>query len=198
MEKRDTTLDNENTEENLNDSSNREEKLVNKEIETELDSVSELSNKILEMEEIISGLKESLLREKAEVINVIKRSDKDKEEKIGYANSQFAKDLIEVSENLYLAIDSMKAVGAIEDDRLKNFCDGVIMTSKILTSVFTKHGMHRIYPLGEIFDHNLHQAIGQQDDETKEENTILQVIRAGYTIKDRLLQPALVYVSKKS
>ncbi|MGB1540469.1 MAG: nucleotide exchange factor GrpE, partial [Rickettsiales bacterium] len=75
--------------------------------------------------------------------------------------------------------------------------EGVDMTLRELIGNFEKHGITRIDPLGEKFDHNFHQAVSQVEDPEKEPGTILQVMQAGYTLKDRLLRPAMVVVSKR-
>ena len=153
--------------------------------------IEELKKKISELENLI-------LREKAENENIRKRFIKELEDAHKYAISGFTRDLIDGLENLYRAVESMASLITDNNEQVKNLYDGISMTKKTLLTAFEKNGVMRIYPLNELFDHNYHQAISQIEDNERQNNTVVQVIRAGYKIKDRLLQPALVTVSKKS
>ena len=167
---------------------NQEENLVE-------NSLMEISKKL---EEEIKSLKELILREKAENQNLRKRHEKELEDNHKYAISNFARDLIEVQENMHRAIDNIPQNEIEANPTLKALLEGVELTKNSLASVFEKYGIIRIYPLEQQFDHNFHQAIVQVPDAQKPEGTIVQVIQAGYIIKDRLLRPALVAVAKSS
>jgi molecular chaperone GrpE len=108
------------------------------------------------------------------------------EENSKYAVTGFARDLISVLENLYRAEENLP-----EDQR-----EGINLTRKELEKVFEKNGIRRIEPKDEKFDHNFHQAVTQVENPEVEAGTVLQVLQAGYVIKDRLLRPAIVVVSK--
>lgn len=183
--KTNSQVDNEEIEKNANE---------NKEQET----VEELKKKISELEKALVTLNDSVLREKAENENIRKRAVKELEDAHKYALSGFARDLIDGLENLYRAVESMDTLITHDSEQIKNLCEGVLMTKKTLLTAFEKNGLTRLYPINELFDHNYHQAVSQIEDAEKENNTVVQVIRAGYKIKDRLLQPALVTVTKKS
>ncbi|MBA8667296.1 nucleotide exchange factor GrpE [Holosporaceae bacterium 'Namur'] len=158
-------------------------------------SLMEVSKKL---EEEIKSLKELILREKAENQNLRKRHEKELEDNHKYAISNFARDLIEVQENMHRAIDNIPQNEIENNPTLKALLEGVELTKNSLAGIFEKYGIIRIYPLEQQFDHNFHQAIVQVPDAQKPEGSIVQVIQAGYIIKDRLLRPALVAVAKSS
>ncbi|MCH2548189.1 MAG: nucleotide exchange factor GrpE, partial [Alphaproteobacteria bacterium] len=145
----------------------------------------------------LGEMKDQLLRAVAESENVRRRATRDVEETSKYAVSGFARDMITVGENLFLAVNSISEEARKEDGPLKSLADGVDMTLRELLNAFEKHGIQRIDPMGEKFDHNRHQAVSQVEDPSKEPNTVLHVMQAGYVINDRLLRPAMVVVSKK-
>lgn len=144
-------------------------------------------------------VKDQWLRSVAELENVRKRAERDQAETRKYAVTEFARDLAGVSENMYRALDSMTPeVLESEDNKVLNTLHaGVEMTRSELLRVFEKHGITRIIPArGDVFDHNLHQAVSQMEDAELEAGKVVQVIQSGYSIQDRLLQPAMVVVSK--
>lgn len=145
----------------------------------------------------LNEMQDQLLRAVAETENVRRRSARDVEETSKYAVSGFARDMITVGENLFLALNSVPEEARKEEGLLKSLADGVEMTVRELLNAFEKHGIKRVDPLGEKFDHNRHQAVSQVEDPSKEPNTVLHVMQAGYVINDRLLRPAMVVVSKK-
>lgn len=145
----------------------------------------------------LGEMKDQLLRAVAETENVRRRATRDVEETSKYAVSGFARDMITVGENLFLAINSVPEEAREEEGQLKTLADGVDMTLRELLRAFEKHGIERIDPMGEKFDHNRHQAVSQVEDPKAEPNTVLHVMQAGYIINDRLLRPAMVVVSKK-
>ena len=138
-----------------------------------------------------------MLREKASSENMRKRFEKELAESKVYSVSSFARDLLEIQENLHRALETTSE-SMNSDQQTKAFVEGVEMTKNLLGKVFEKYFIVRIFPeAGQMFDHKYHQAITQAVDNEKESNTILQVLQAGYIIQDRLLRPALVVVSKK-
>lgn len=149
-----------------------------------------------EYETKLSEAKDQLLRAMAETENVRRRAQRDVEETSKYAVSSFARDLLTVSENLHLALGSIPEEARGEEGLLKTLADGVDMTLRDLLNTFEKHGIRRINPLGEKFDHHQHQAVSQVEDPSKEPNTVIHVMQAGYLLGDRLLRPAMVVVSK--
>lgn len=142
-------------------------------------------------------LKDQLVRNLADTDNLRKRTAKQIEDANKFAVSNFAKDLIEVLENLYLANSNIPEEKLQDDNLLKTIHQGVEMTQKTLVSIFEKYGIKRIYPaIGDIFDHSVHEAVSQVEAKDAAPNTILNVMRAGYTLHERLLKPAMVIVVK--
>jgi molecular chaperone GrpE len=140
--------------------------------------------------------KDQALRLAAEIENLRKRNQRDLEEEKKYAITKFARELIEVLENLYRAESSINTEELDKNPALKQIFSGVELTKKSLIDAFEKFGIKRIDPVGEIFNHDLHQAITQVPSKTHKDGEIVQVIQAGYTLNDRLLRPALVAVAK--
>lgn len=140
-------------------------------------------------------LKEQLVRALAETENLRKRSDRQIEEAQSYGMSGFARDLVDVLENLHRAMAALPEEGREDSPMLANLITGVEMTLNNMMNTFEKHGIQRLDPMGEKFDHNTHQAIARIPDPDHEPGTVVQVIQAGYTVKDRLLRPAMVGVA---
>ena len=127
--------------------------------------------------------------------NLRTRSRREQEDALKYATTNFARDLLNVSDNLRRALDSVPE-GADEDgEGLKNLRAGVEMTERELLSVFERHGIEQIIPMGEKFDHNAHQAMFKVPSPDKEPGTIVQVVQTGYKLRDRLLRPAMVGIA---
>lgn len=158
-----------------------------------------LENQINELTEANKTLNDKLLRLAAELDNTRKRSREELEKANKYAVSNFANDLVLVVEHFYLAEENSPKDEIDKVPVIKHFVDAMLMTKKELTKTLEKHGIKRIYPIGEKFDHNFHEAISQvPTNEGEEDGVVKQVIQAGYTIGDRLIKPALVAVSSKS
>ena len=147
----------------------------------------------------LAETKDQWLRAVAELENLRKRSAKEQADARKYAASEFARDMIGVCENLYRALDNMTPdmLQGEENKSLKTLHDGVDMTRNELLRAFEKHGLKRIKPArGEMFDHNLHQAVSHIEDDGVDSGAIAQVIQAGYQMHDRLLQPSMVVIAK--
>jgi molecular chaperone GrpE len=147
-------------------------------------------------QEEMAKLKDQLFRAVAETENIRKRSERDMQDARKYAITSFARDMVSVMENLQLALLNIPAEARQADEKLNTLAEGVEMTANELNRAFQNHGIMRVSPLGEKFDHNFHQAVAQLEDATKEPGTITQVLQAGYIIHDRLLRPAMVTVAK--
>lgn len=146
----------------------------------------------------IADLREQALRALAETDNIRKRAERDQQEISKYAVTNFARDLVGVVENLQRAASSIPEDARQGNDLLKNMAIGIDMTMKEFLSMLERHGIRRVDPpVGEKFDHNLHQAMTQMETTEHEPGVILQVLQAGYLIHDRLLRPAMVAVSKR-
>jgi molecular chaperone GrpE len=146
----------------------------------------------------IVELKDQLIRTVAESENIRKRAEKQAEETAKYALTSFAKDLISVMENLSRTSENITKEEIQTDPLLKTLSEGVEMTKRELINVFERNGIKRIQPIiGDEFDHNIHQAVAQIEDSKAKPGTIVQIMQAGYLLRDRLLTPAIVGVAKE-
>lgn len=139
-------------------------------------------------------LQDKLLRIIAESENIKKRLEKTITDTREYAIFSFAKDLLAVNDNLIMTLDHRPQT--IEGE-VANIITGIEMTKGELTNIFTKHGLEPIEPqLGDKFDYNIHHAVSQIISEEYEQDSIISIMQLGYKIKDRLLRPAMVQVTK--
>ena len=162
----------------------------------ELSPEEQLQAEITRLTEELAKTRDQWVRAVAEVDNVRKRSQRDMEDNARYAISGFARDMVSVLENLKRASDSVPVSERANNPLLKTIGEGVDLTLKEMLSIFTNNGIKRVDPLDAKFDHNLHQAVAQVERDDVAPGTVVQVVQAGYVIHDRLLQPAMVVVSK--
>lgn len=153
------------------------------------DPVAELTAQVAEV-------KDQLLRALAETENLRRRSQREREDAVRYATAPFAKDMIEVADNLSRALEAVPPDAVEADEHLKTLMTGVRMTEKALQSVFEKHHIRRIDPMGQRMDPHAHEALFEVPDPSQPAGTVVQVIRAGYRLHDRLLRAAQVGVAK--
>ena len=148
-----------------------------------------------DLQKEVIELKDKLLRTVAELENLRKRNIQQVSDLKKYAITDFAKQVITVVENFHLIIENAPKELIEKDENLKKFYKGIEITHSDLEGLFEKNNITRIYPLGEKFDHNLHQVVSQiKSDE--EAGTIIQVLQAGYTLNDRILKEAMVVISE--
>jgi molecular chaperone GrpE len=193
------------TEEKIADQENDQENIAN---EADLDEQSvleeenqepDLEQKISSLEEENKALNDKVLRIAAELENTRKRSAEEVSKANKYALTNFAGELVLVVENFYLASENLPADEIEKSAAFKNFAEAMEMTKKEFVKILEKKSIKRIYPLGEKFDHNFHEAISQIPTENDDENGLVkQVMQAGYSIGERLIRPALVAVANKS
>ncbi len=143
-----------------------------------------------------SELRDQLLRALAETENVRRRSQREKEDIGRFAVSNLARDMLTVADNLHRVIEAIPEDTLKEDHALNSLYEGDERIGRDLQQVFERHGITRITPLGEKFDHNLHQAMFEIDDPDAEPGTVVQLMAPGYLIHGRLLRPAMVGVAK--
>ena len=141
-------------------------------------------------------LKDQLLRAMAETENTRRRAQRDREDAQKYGVANFARDVLTVADNLRRALEAIPAAQLESDEALKTLHEGVTATERQLESALAKQQIERIWPEGERFDANLHQAMFEVPNSGKPAGTVVQVLQAGYKIHDRLLRPALVGVAK--
>ena len=151
--------------------------------------------RIAELEEEVADLKDRLLRAAAETENIRKRSLKDIEDARKFATRQFSGDVLAVADNLARALEYVTDEARKDDDR-KGLIEGVEMTLKEFASILERHGIRPVEAMGAPFDPNLHQAMFEVESADVEAGHVMQVMRVGYTIHDRLLRPAMVGVAK--
>mgnify|MGYP001454106991 CR=1 FL=1 len=150
-------------------------------------------------EELILELEDKLTRTFAEMENQRRRFEKEKEEAFEYGGFIFAKEALNLIDNLERSKQILQNDSSIKDsEALKKMLEHFDIINKDLISVFLKNNIKPIESLNKKLDPNFHQAMMEIEDNQKEPGTIVQEIQKGFTIKDRLLRPALVGVSKKS
>ena len=144
----------------------------------------------------VADLKDKLLRAHAEVENMRKRTEREKEETAKYAVTRLARDIVTVGDNFQRAIDAVPAGAAEQDAALKSFLEGVTMTERELLNVLERYGIKRVTPINEPFNPHLHQAVMEMPRPDVPAGTIVQIFQSGFTIEDRVLRPAMVAVAK--
>ena len=150
-------------------------------------------------EELILELEDKLARTFAEMENQRRRFEKEKEEAFEYGGFSFAKEALNLIDNLERSKQILENDEALKNsDALKKTIEHLNVINKDLISIFTKNYIKPIDCLNKKLDPNFHQAMMEIEDDQKEPGTIVQEIQKGFTIKERLLRPSLVGVSKKT
>merc|ERR1711977_6383 len=149
-------------------------------------------------EEKISELEDKVTRTFAEMENQRRRFEKEKEDAFEYGGYSFAKEALNLIDNLDRSKHVLESDDKLkETEALKKILEHLDIIKKDLISIFEKNNIKPIDSLNKKLDPNFHQAMMEIEDDTKEPGTIIQEIQKGFTIKDRLLRPSLVGVSKK-
>jgi molecular chaperone GrpE len=158
---------------------------------------AEAPDPVAELAREAADLKDRLLRALAEMENMRRRTEKEVADARSYAISNFARDVLAVSDNMGRALDTVgPELRAAADSGIKALVEGIELTERELLKVLEKHGVRKLEPLGNKFDPNLHQAMYEVPDESVPSGTVVQVVQPGYTIGERILRPALVAVAK--
>jgi molecular chaperone GrpE len=139
--------------------------------------------------------KDQMLRALAEAENNRKRALKERDDASKYAVSSFAKDMLNVADNLRRALDAVP-IDLREDSRVKALIEGIEATEREMLRGFEKTGIRKITPDGELFNPNYHEVMFEAPGSGKPPGTIIQIIDSGYILHDRLLRPARVGVAK--
>ncbi len=142
-------------------------------------------------------LQDKLLRALAEMENLRRRHTRDLEDARKYAMTGFARDLLDVADNMRRALAAVPADARVGNELLGNLLEGVELTERTLLGAFDKHGVKKVAPeRGEKFDHNRHQAMFEVPTADLPPGHVADVMQAGWVIADRLLRPAMVGVTK--
>jgi molecular chaperone GrpE len=153
-------------------------------------------DRVAELEQELEKANQKALYAAAEIQNVRRRLEQEKQQASAYAGAAFAKDMLAIKDHLERALvavtDELRA-----DKVASQFLAGIESTARELESVFARNGISRIKSLGEPLDPNRHQAMMEIPSDQAEPGTIVEEMQAGYMMKDRLLRPALVGVAKK-
>jgi molecular chaperone GrpE len=145
----------------------------------------------------VAEAKDRMLRTLAEMENLRKRTAREVADARTYGISGFARDVLDIADNLQRALDAVPAEAkASADPGLKALIEGVELTERSLHNALEKNGVRKFDPAGEKFDPNVHQAMYEIPDPSVPAGTIAQVVQAGYMIGERILRPALVGVAK--
>src|SRR3977135_3239234 len=141
--------------------------------------------------------RDKMLRTLAEMENLRKRTAREVTDARTYGISGFARDVLEIADNLQRALDAVPAEAkAAADPGLKALIEGVELTERALLNTLEKNGVKKFDPSGEKFDPNFQQAMYEVPDPSVPSGTVVQVVQAGFMIGERVLRPALVAVSK--
>ena len=156
----------------------------------------EASADVAVLEGRIAELTDRLLRAHAEMDNLRKRTEREKEETAKYAITKFAREVLSVGDNLRLAIAAVPAGAAEEDPALKALIEGVSMTDREFLNVLERNGVKRLVPAGEPFNPHQHQAMIEVENRDVAPGTVVEVYQPGYVLEDRVLRPAMVIVAR--
>jgi len=155
--------------------------------------------KTLTPEEKITELEDKLTRTFAEMENQRRRYEKEKGEAFEYGGFSFARETLNLTDNLERAKESLKNDESLKNsETLKKTLEHMEIIHKDILSIFKKNNIEPITSMNKKLDPNYHQGMMEIEDDEKEPGTIIQEIQKGFTMKDRLLRPALVAVSKKN
>ena len=150
-------------------------------------------------EEKIKELEDKVARTFAEMENQRRRFEKEKDDAFDYGGFSFAKEALNLIDNLERSKQILESDEVLKDtEALKKTLEHFEIISKDMISIFSKNGITPVVSIGKKLDPNQHQAMMEIDDDQKEPGTIVQEIQKGFMMKDRLLRPALVGVSKKT
>ena len=188
-------------EENLKQETTQNE-TSNEEVKEEVAENSEEQNNTAEEvspEEKIKELEDKVIRTFAEMENQRRRFEKEKEDAFEYGGYAFAKEALNLIDNLERSKLVLQSDEVLKDtEALKKTLEHLDIINKDLISIFTKNNIKPIDSINKKLDPNFHQAMMEIEDDSKEPGTIVQEIQKGFMIKDRLLRPSLVGVSKKT
>ena len=184
---------------NINSESQNEEIKETEAEEQEISTEEKEEVKEVTPEDKIKELEDKLTRTFAEMENQRRRFEKEKDDAFDYGGFSFAKEALNLIDNLERSKQILESDELLKDtEALKKTLEHFEIISKDMVSIFSKNGITPVVSIGKKLDPNQHQAMMEIDDDQKEPGTIVQEIQKGFLMKDRLLRPALVGVSKKT
>ncbi|AFR25796.1 nucleotide exchange factor GrpE [Bartonella quintana] len=157
---------------------------------------NEVSDPLAALQDENKELKDQLLRLVADMENLRRRTARDVADAKAYSIANFARDMLSVSDNLNRALEAIPEGAKENDAGLKTLAEGVEMTERAMIAALERHGVQKIYPEGQKFDPHFHQAMFEIPNCDVPDNTVQQVVQAGYIIGERVLRPAIVGVAK--
>tara|TARA_Y100000590_G_scaffold454024_1_gene600109 strand:- start:431 stop:1060 length:630 start_codon:yes stop_codon:yes gene_type:complete len=158
----------------------------------------DISKKEESTEDKLKNAEEKLLRTMAEMENQRRRFEKERQEAFEFGGFNFAKESLALLDNIDRAMTSFKNDNNLKNNKdLNKIVQGIEIVEKDLVSIFKKNGVEAIECINKKFDPNFHQAMLEVEDNTKDTGTVIQEIQKGYLMKDRLLRPSLVGVTKR-
>ena len=167
---------------------------LKKDLDTKNEEIKEISP-----EDKIKELEDKIMRTFAEMENQRRRFEKEREEAFSYGGFTFAKETLNLIDNFERSKEILKNDEALKNtEALKKTLEHFDIINKDMVSILSKNGIMPIDSIGKKLDPNLHQAMMEIEDDQKEPGTIVQEIQKGFMMKDRLLRPSLVGVSKKT
>jgi len=168
-----------------------------KEEENSLSKNNEKEREIT-VEDKLKETEEKLLRALADIENQRRRFEKERQEAFDFGGFNFARESLSLLDNIDRAITSFKNDNNLKNNKdLDKIIDGIEIVKKDLISIFKKNDIKEIECINKKFDPNFHQAMLEVEDNTRNPGTVVQEIQKGYMMKDRLLRPSLVSVTKK-
>ena len=197
MEKEDLKIKQEKDNKEAEEENLENEEVNSKNSEENLEG-EDKEKKELSPEEEINNLQDKLARTFAEMENQRRRFEKEKEDAFEYGGFAFARESLNLLDNLERSKLSLENDEKLKNtETLKKVIDHLNIINKDILSIFKKNNIEPIKSINEKLDPNLHQAMMEVEDDSKEPGTIIQEIQKGFMMKDRLLRPSLVGVSKK-
>ncbi len=163
----------------------------------EAEAAAAESETVTRLEAEKTDLRDKLLRMLADMENLRRRTERETADARAYAVTNFARDMLNVADNVRRALESVpEEAAANAEGPLKGLIEGIELTERDLLKTLERHGVKKLEPQGQKFDPNLHQAMFEVPNPDVPNGSVLQVVQSGYVIGDRVLRPALVGVAK--
>jgi molecular chaperone GrpE len=150
----------------------------------------------LDPERELAEAKDQLLRTLADMENLRARTEREQDQTRKFAITDFARAIVSVADNLRRAVENAPDTESVSDESIKSLIEGLLITEKELLATLDRYNIQKVDPMGEKFNHDLHQAMFEVETANAPPGTVVKVMQIGYTLNDRLLRPAMVGVAK--